>query len=230
MSKDLDQIIEKAQSEAQKDVIKQFFQKNAKIITISSIAIIIVIVSIITTTIIKSQRQVHYSKILHQAHKLQSLHDIKETKKLLEEIVNSSNAPSYIKSLAGFRYAGILIDENKNKEAFAIYLDIAKCRNCRDFSRELASLLAIKLWSADKKLQQDDKLKQLTKLAKNANYLNNHINEQLAIIERNRGNINKSYEIFQDIANDDKAIKSLKVRAQTYLTDLHQEINTKNAK
>lgn len=232
MSKDIDQIIEKAQSEAKKDVIKIFFKKNAKLIISTSAIIIVTIISIVTANIMKSKRQIHYSKLLHQAHISQGQHDLSKTKELLQEIVNSSKSPDYIKSLAGFRYAGIIIEENKHKEAFDIYLDLAQCRGCREFSRELATLLAIKLWVADINLQNNEKLEQLTNLAKKAKHLNNHMDEQFGVIERKRGNIKKSYEIFERIVNDDKVINSLKVRAQTYLTDLHQEIkaNKTNAK
>mgnify|MGYP000951454435 CR=1 FL=1 len=229
MSKELDHILEKAKSEAKRDAVREFFIKRSRFLIKIALIIIITVVSIVAIFIIKNNRQIHYSKILHQAHLAQESKDLQQEKKLLQEIINSKKAPSSILSLASFRYADLLLQDSKNKEAIDIFNKIAKCNSCEEFTQDLAKLLAIKTWILDDNLNQDKALtKKMHKFAAQAKYLKHHINEQMALYEKSLGNLQKSYEIFNKIANAQDATNSVKVRAQTHVSDLILKIDQKS--
>lgn len=226
MTKDIDQIIEKAKSEAQKDAVRDFFVKNRKKIIIASTAFTLIIISSIILFLIKSNQQKYYSEILHKSFIAQELADYKETKILLKKIIDARFAPRKIKSLAVLKYSSLILEDKKNNEAFDLYLSVADCNSCDHFIRELSQLYATKLWFMDEILQKDNQSfkKSIEIYAFRAKFLQNHLIEQLALIEKYEGNIQKSYDLFTKILNNENASSGVKVRAQTNLSELDSVI------
>tara|TARA_Y100000389_G_scaffold181507_2_gene197184 strand:- start:3636 stop:4313 length:678 start_codon:yes stop_codon:yes gene_type:complete len=224
MANDIDQIIADAKSQAKNDQILNFINNNLKFIITAIITILLLIAFIVSYNIYKSKKNTKYSSLIHQSFIYEQDYDYENAIKPLQEIINS-DARQSIKIIAKLRYAAILVEQKEDEKAFNIYHNIAKCTSCDIFIRELSQLLSIKLWINNSKIYQKEDFKALIEnYAKNAKYLYNNINEQLAIIEKNNKNWQKSYDIFYKIANDIEAYGDIKIRAQNYVNKLHQYI------
>ncbi len=229
MSKDIDHILEKARIDARKDVVKEFFVKNSKIIIRLSLVFLIVALAIVVNNAIKAKRQAEYSTILHQAHIAKEEFDLLKAKNLLKEIINSDDAPLLISTLANLRYAELILQENNFQQALDIFIKIANCQSCEDFAQDLAKLLAVKVWMMNDNMQKDDGLlSQMQEFAKKAKYLKDHIDEQMALYEKNQGNLQKSYEIFSKIVDRIDGYQAVKDRAQEQISELMTKIKIKD--
>jgi hypothetical protein len=224
MANDIDQIILQAKSQVQNDQILNFIKNNLKLIIATICSIIFLIIASISYNIYQKNKSLKFSKLLHQSYIYKQDFDIENAKKTLE-LINKSNAKQELKLIAKLKYAAILIDENSFSEAFEIYQNIARCTSCDIFVKELSQLLAIKLWINNQNLHDKNNFIELSyKYYRQAKYLYNNIAEQLAIIEKNNKNWQKSHDLFYKIANDIEAQSEIKQRAQNYLNHINQFI------
>lgn len=226
MTKDLDQIIESAKTEAQKDAFRDFFIKNSKKIIIFSSLVAFLTVIAVALFLIKSHQEKYYSEILHKSYVAQNLADYDEAKKLLKKIIDSKFSPKSISSLAVLRYCSLILEDGKNSEAFDLYLKMANCKSCDSFIQELSQLFAIKLWFMDEEIQKKNKsfINSIEIYAFRSKFLKNHINEQLALIEKSNGELQKSYDLFKQIVENSEKSSGINVRAQTALSELYPDI------
>ncbi len=224
MANDIDQIISQAKSQAQNDQILNFIKNNLKLIIATLCSIIFLIIASISYNIYQKNKSLKFSKLLHQSYIYKQDFDIENAKKTLE-LINKSNAKQELKLIAKLKYAAILIDENSFSKAFEIYQNIARCTSCDIFVKELSQLLAIKLWINNQNLHDKNNFIELSyKYYNQAKYLYNNIAEQLAIIEKNNKNWQKSHDLFYKIATDIEAPSEIKQRAQNYLNHINQFI------
>ena len=111
----------------------------------------------------------------------------------------------------------------------SIFIKIANCQSCEDFAQDLAKLLAVKVWMMNDNMQKDDGLlSQMQEFAKKAKYLKDHIDEQMALYEKNQGNLQKSYEIFSKIVDRIDGYQAVKDRAQEQISELMTKIKIKD--
>ncbi len=207
-------LINQARAAAQKDTIKRFFSKNSKTISTLLILIFIGAIGFFAYNSYKKSQAEKFSEILHQSLLDQQAGEFEKAKENLKKIYQSSMAPSGVKSLASLRYAGFLLEEGKKEEAIKVYQEVNDCRFCDAYVKDLAGLLVVKLWIADEsELKKEDLTLRIEKIENKASPLKFHIAEQRAILEMYKGNLEKSYQIFELIEKSSEVSPNLKTRA-----------------
>lgn len=162
----------------------------------------------------QKSNQNKYSAMLHESMIEQQMGDLQKAKSILKKIHESSSAPTGIKSMASIRYAAFLLEESNKSEALKIYLGLNKCSSCDDFIRDLAGLLAVRTLTTDEEqLSKPENIELIQKIENKATILKFHIAEQRALIELLKGNLEKSYQIFEMIAKSPEVKQGLKSRA-----------------
>jgi hypothetical protein len=215
MSDEINNLINQAKDQARKEVLKNFFYKNSKFISRSLIAALAIVLAVLAFNIVQNSRQAKYSEIFHQALIYQQLGDEVKTKAELQKIYDVKSAPSGVRSLASMRLAAIYFNEGNVKEANKIYAKISECRSCDKYISDLAGLLLVKNWMSDEnEVNKDDIIARVEKIENRNTVLKYYITEQRAFLEASKGNLEKSYQIFELISKSSEASQSLKEKAK----------------
>ncbi len=215
MSNEALELINKARSQARSDAIWNFVSKNLKIILRILFGLMVVAVIFIGYNIYQKSSKEKFSAMLHQSLVNQQIGEMEKAKKELKNIVESSSAPSGVKSIASLRYAAFLLEDGKKSEAEKIYAEVNNCRSCDEYVSDLAGLLLVKLWVLDgEEMQKSDLISRIIKIENKATVLKNNIAEERALLEFYKKNLAESYKIFEKIYQDQEASQAVKSRAQ----------------
>ncbi len=214
MSDEMKAILDQAKSQARFDLMKHFYQKNKKLLTRLALVVIAALVAFAAFKIYQNAQERKFSEILHRSFIEQQLGQIDKAKENLQKIYETKYAPSGIWSLASLRYAALMLEEGKKSQAAEVYVKINKCLSCDDYFRDAAGLLAVKTWmSEESEIKKEDLASRIKKIEDSSKTLRYHIAEQRALLEMQKNNLEKSYEIFGLIANSPESPQELKVRA-----------------
>ncbi len=218
MSNEVSEIINQAKSQAKKERISNFFKKNLKLIKAFAITSFFALIIFFALNAFHNSRQAKFSEILHQSLINQQIGDIEKAKENLRIIYNAKTAPSGVKSLASMRLAALLFDEGKKSEALEIYLKINECMYCDNYIKDLSGLLAVKSWMSDEdEVKKDDLIARIEKIESRNKMLKYYVLEQKAVLEMQRNNLEKSYQIFELISKNPESSQILKARAKESL-------------
>lgn len=217
-------LINKAKAQAKRDAVFGFIIKNSKVaIKITIVAISVAVVSV-GYSLYQKSKQEKYSEKLHRALVDQQIGETEKFRAALKEIAESKSAPGGVKSLASLRYGALLMQEGKQEEAVKIYLNVADCRSCEDYTRDLARLLVVKVWMADSaELAKEDLVSRIKKLEDASDILKFNIAEQRALLELSKGNREEAKKIFSEIEKGAEKHPSLKARAADGIKMSEQE-------
>jgi len=211
---DMMSLINQAKAQAKRDNLFKFFGKNSKAISMLATVVLVGAVGFFAFSYFQKSQQEKFSEILHQSLINQQLGDIAKAKENLKKIYDAKSAPSGVWSLASIRYAAFLLEEKNKTEAEIVYQEINHCKSCDDYVRELAGLLVVKTWiSDDNELAKEDLSSRIEKIENSSKVLRYYISEQRALLELQKNNLEKSYQIFNAIAKSPEAPKTLKARA-----------------
>lgn len=214
MSDEMINLINKAKAQAKRDALFSFLGKNSRIVLKVAVVVVVAGVVSIGVTTYKKAQEAKYSEMFHRALLDQQTGEIDKAKESLKKIINDSSAPSGIKSLASLRYAAFLLEENKKEEAAKIYLEVANCRSCEDFVRDLSRLLAVKVWMSDAaEMQKADLAARIKKIEDSASILKGQIAEQRAFLELKNDHFDEAKAIFISIEKSAEKQPNLKARA-----------------
>ena len=214
MSDEIVELINKAKAEVKRDAFLSFFRKNSRIALKVSLVVVTATIVWIGFATYKKANQEKFAEIFHRSLVDQQTGEIEKSKEKLKKIAEDKSAPSGIKSLASMRYAAFLLEENKKSEAVKIYLEVADCGSCEDYIRDLAKLLAVKVWMSDEsELQKADLNERIKKLEDSAKILKENIAEQRAFLAIQKNNLEEAYKIFVEIEKNSEKQSSLKLRA-----------------
>ncbi|MBU6140664.1 MAG: hypothetical protein KGP29_03785 [Proteobacteria bacterium] len=214
MSEEMIHMINRAQSQAKRDAFFSFLGKNSKVVV--KILFVLIAIGIITTgfTAYQKANQEKFSEILHLSLVDQQIGELEKSREGLKKIVESSSAPSGVKSLASLRYASLLLEENKKSEAAKIYLKIADCGSCDDYVRDLGRLLLVKVWMSDQEeLSKPDLSDRIKKIEESADVLKYNIAEQRAFLALQQDKREEAKKIFAEIEKGSEKQPTLKNRA-----------------
>ena len=211
---EINHLLHQVKSEARKDCVKQFFIKNAKVLGIAAAVAIVALIIFFVVDVYNKSQQEKFSEIFHQSLIDQQLGDLPKAKESLVKIYEAKSAPNGVKSLASLRYAAILLDENNKAEAVKVYQNIAACGGCDPYIKDLASLLAIKVWISDEnEIKKDDLIARIEKIEAKSKILRYYISEQKGLLQIEKNNLEKAYAIFEEISKNPETPKNLKTRA-----------------
>lgn len=218
------ELLNQARAQVRKENFKNFFYKNKKIIKALVVLGFLAAIIFLAWSAINNYRQEKFSEILHQSLIDQQIGDAPKAKENLKKIYEAKLAPSGVRSLASLRYASIIFDEGEKSQAAEIYAEINKCHSCDNYVRELAGLLAVKSWMADEnEVKKEDLNARIEKIENRAKLLKYYISEQRAILEMQKNNLEKSYQLFDLIAKSSESSSALKARANDYLKMLGEK-------
>ncbi len=207
-------LINQARAQAKRDGLFRFFGKNKKTILTVSIAALVATIGFLAFNSFQKSRQEKFSGILHQSLIDQQVGETEKAKENLKKIYDAKSAPSGVWSLASIRYAAFFLEEGNKSEAEIIYQKVHSCRSCDDYIRDLAGLLVVKTWMSDvnevKKEGLNSRIEAIENSSKTLRY---YISEQRALLELQKNNLEKSYQIFDAIAKNPEVSQSLKTRA-----------------
>lgn len=214
MSDEMLSLINQARAQAKNDGLKRFFSRNSRSLLLLIVIALVALVGFFAFDFIQKSRQEKFSEILHQSLINQQIGDIEKAKENLKEIYDAKTAPSGVRSLAAMRYAAFLLEDNQKEEAVKIYLEINECRSCDDYIQSLAGLLAVKVWMSDnEEIQKEDLSSRIEKVENSSKVLRYYIAEQRALLELQKNNLEKSYQIFESIEKSPDVAPTLKARA-----------------
>ncbi len=215
MSNEILNLINQARIDARNEGITRFLGKNKKLIFRLILVILVIGISFFCFRIYQKSNQEKFSTILHQSMIDQQVGNIEKAKENLQKIVESASAPSGVKSLASLRYAAFLLAEGKQTDAAELYLKVSNCSSCDDYIQNLAAFLAVKVWmSNESELQKNDLAERIEKIENKTSVLRYHIAEQRAFLEMQKGNLEKSYQIFEMISKNPESSQGLKTSAE----------------
>ncbi len=214
MSDEMIHMINRAKSQAKRDAFFSFLGKNSKVAVKVLFVLIAAGVTATGFSVYQKSNQEKFSEILHRSLVDQQIGDLDKSRQGLKEIVESSSAPSGVKSLASLRYASLLLEENKKSEAVKVYLKISDCGSCDDYVRDLAKLLAVKVWMSDaEELAKPDLADRIKKLEESADILKYNIAEQRAFLVLQQDKREEAKKIFAEIEKGAEKQPTLKNRA-----------------
>lgn len=218
MSDEAKQLIAEAKAQARRENLKNFFSKNYKEVKIAAISAVVILISYIAFSAFQSAQKLKYSSMLHQALIDEQMGNFSKSKETLKNIFESKTTPNQIKAISGLRYGASLLQEGKISKAAETYQEIAECSSCDEYLKNLAALLAVKTWMSDaEEMKLEDLSKRIQKLENSATILRTQISEQRAILELQKNNLEKSYQIFELISKSEESSLELKNRAQDYM-------------
>lgn len=207
-------IINQARADARGDNFKRFLNRHSKIITKAIVVVLLIAIGFFCYNAFQKSRAEKFSEKLHQSLLDQQAGELDKAKDALKKIYETKSAPNGVRSLASLRYAAFLLEEGKINDATKVYQEINDCKFCDDYVKDLAGLLLVKLWVADaSEAQKDDISARIEKIENRASILQGQIAEQRAVLEMHKGNLEKSYEIFESIEKSAEASKAVKMRA-----------------
>ncbi len=205
------QLINQAKSEARSESIRKFFAKNGKILSVIVLVAVVAAISCGVFNLYQNSQEAKFSEIFHQALIDQQLGDVAKARESLKTISESSSAPKGIKSLASLRYAALLLDENKKSEAAEVYQKISQCSGCDSYVKDLAGLLAVKVWLSDEsEVQKEDLKNRIEKIEADSKELRYQISEQKAFLFLQKNDLAKAYEVLDSIAKNPEVTVDIK--------------------
>lgn len=215
MSKDLENIIEQAKTEAEIASIINFIKNNSKVIIVTIASILLFSAGIIANSQINKNRKIEYSAKLHQAFIYFDEGQQNKAVDLLKEIYQSNKSPYSIKSLALLKHASFLVRLKEYKLAGDIYQSLNSCNKCDQYSQDLGGFLysALIVSKQDLVANKDELVAKIDKILKNAENYSYNIREQRAIFYLLNNNLEKSYQDYDYIAQSAEVPEYLKQRA-----------------
>ncbi len=208
-------IINQARADAKREGLKKVFQKHSK--TIAAF-VIVVVIGLIVWSILNFYQKLQeekFSAMLHQSILYQQSGEVSNAKLELEKIMQASSAPNNIKAFASLRYAAFLLSENKKQEAVEVYQKVGMCGSCDDYVKDFANLLLVKFWVADEQeFAKEDLSLRIEKIEEHSTVLKYYIAEQRALLELQKHNLEKSYQIYESIIKNSAESAALKSRAE----------------
>lgn len=215
MSKDLENIIEQAKSEAEIANIINFLKKHSKIIIGVIVGVLILSAVIITNSQINKNRKIEYSSKLHQAFVYLDGDQEGKAINLLKEIYQSKKSPYPIKSLALLKHAALLVKAGEDKLAADIYDSLNSCKKCDKYVQDLGGFLYSTLVISNKDLISDKEEveKKVSEILEDTKSYSYNIREQRAIFYLQNNDLEKSYQDYDMIAGSPEAPKYLRERA-----------------
>jgi hypothetical protein len=215
MSNELNEVINGAKSQARSEKIRKFFDENAKILKIFGVALGAFAVASLVFAIVYNSREAKFSAVLHQSLVYQQLNDIAKAEESLKQIYDAKLVPGGVRSLAMIRYAAFLLDKSDYEGAVKVYQELNQCRSCDQYVRELSGLLIAKIWSSNQtEIEKEDVAQKIEKIEGNSKILRFQIAEQRALLELQKNNFKKSYQIFEMIEKNSESSPELKIRAR----------------
>jgi hypothetical protein len=209
------ELINQAKSQARNEKIREFLNKNSRLLKRLATVLAVVAVVFAVFTLIQNSRQEKFSAILHQSLIDQQLGNLKSAKENLKTIYEAKSAPSGVHSLASLRYAAFVLEEGNKAEAAKIYEEVSKCFSCDSYIKDLAGLLAVRTWLIDEnELKKEGLAKRIEKIENSNKSLKYQVAEQRALLEMQRNNLEKSYSIFELIAKSPESSDASKARAK----------------
>ncbi len=214
MSDEIIELINKAKAQVRRDNLLSFLGKNSKVAFRVILIVAMAGIMWVGFSVYKKANKEKFVEIFHLSLVDQQTGELEKAKEKLKKIAEDNSAPSGIKSLASLRYAAFLLEENKKSEAVKIYLEVANCRSCEDYARDLAKLLAVKVWMSDEsELQKADLNERIKKLEDSAKILKGNIAEQRAFLEMKKNNLEEAHKIFVEIKKISEKQPNLQARA-----------------
>ena len=211
----MNELINTAKSQAKHEAILSFLGKNNKLALRVFLIVIAAGIMAIGYFVNKSANQKKYSEIFHRSLISQQVGETAKAREGLKKIVESSSAPSGVKSLASLRYSAYLLEDGKKSEAVAIYLEVGDCYSCDEYVRDLAKLLAVKVWMSDEAETKKADLDQHIKKLEDSSYiLKSYIAEQRAFLALENGKNEEAKKIFEEVAKNSEKNPTLKTRAE----------------
>jgi len=210
-----EKILREAKSQLQKDLVKKFYQENKKLIQFGLIALAVFLVITLVYNFHKNQGQKAASRILHESILSEQIQNVEDAKNKLKQIYDTKKSIKGIWSIASLRYAAVLSRQGDIDEALNVYENIGKCNNCDAFIRELAGLLRIKVIVADNERNKDKELLQeIKKYEAKAKILKYHFIYQRALLEKQNGNLDSSYNSFDLVKKSAEASEYLRTKSE----------------
>jgi hypothetical protein len=207
-------LINQARAQAKRDGLFRFFGRNKKIILTVSVVALVATIGFLAFNSFQKSRQEKFSEILHQSLIDQQVGETEKAKENLKKIYDAKSAPSGVWSLASIRYAAFLLEEGKKSEAEMVYQKVHSCKSCDDYIRDLAGLLVVKTWMSDTdEVKKEDLNSRIEAIENSSKILRYYVSEQRALLELQKNNLEKSYQIFDAIAKNPEASPALKARA-----------------
>ncbi len=207
-------LIDQAKSQARGDAVKNFISNNKKNVTTFTVVGTIALVIFLIFNFYQKSQERKFSKILHQSLIDQQIGDLAKAQESLKKIYETESAPGGVRSLAGLRYAGLLLNEGKSVEAIKVYQTINECGSCDSYAKDLAGLLLVKFWIMDaSENNKEDLGARIEKIENKSKILKYQIAEQRAWFEMQKNNLEKSRQIFESIAKNPEAPQVVKARA-----------------
>jgi hypothetical protein len=106
------------------------------------------------------------------------------------------------------------LEEGNKSEAEIVYQKVHSCKSCDDYIRDLAGLLVVKTWMSDvNEVKKDGLNSRIEAIENSSKILRYYVSEQRALLELQKNNLEKSYQIFDAIAKNPEASQALKTRA-----------------
>ena len=207
-------LINQARAQAKRDGLFRFFGKNKKTIATVSITALVATIGFFAFSSFQKSQQEKFSEILHQSLIDQQVGEAEKAKENLKKIYDAKSAPSGVWSLASIRYAAFLLEEGNKSEAEIVYQKVHSCKSCDDYIRDLAGLLVVKTWMSDvNEVKKDGLNSRIEAIENSSKILRYYVSEQRALLELQKNNLEKSYQIFDAIAKNPEASQALKTRA-----------------
>jgi hypothetical protein len=213
MSGEIKSLLASAKSQVRLEKIQKFLVKKNTIRF--ALAAGVLLVSWIIFAMVQNAREAKFSEILHQSLIDQQLGDLEKSKESLQKIHNVKSAPSGVWALASLRLAGFELMTSNTEKAAEIYAKVNSCFSCDSYLKDLAGLLMVKVWMVNpEELKKDDLSARILKVENSAKSLRYYVAEQRALLEMQKNNLEKAYEIFALIAKSPEAAQSLKTRCE----------------
>jgi hypothetical protein len=187
---EINQIIRQAKSEVRSENAQIFFAKNAKLFFSIGVLILVSGIGFFAFNLHQKSQEKKFSAFLQESIMEQQAGNINQAKINLKKIIDVTSSPKNIKALAMLRYAALLLDEDKQSEAITLFQEVNQCNRCDAYIKDLAGLLTVKVWLADKEeVKKDDLLSRIEKIEANSKELKYQISEQKAWLEFQNNNL-----------------------------------------
>lgn len=213
MSGEIKSLLAQAKSQVRFEKIKKFLVKKNTIRGVIAAASLLVLW--IVFVLVQNAREAKFSEILHQSLIEQQLGDLEKAKENLQKIYNVKSAPSGVWALASIRLGGFELMGSNEEKAAEVYGKVHSCFSCDSYLKDLAGLLMVKVWMMnEEEVKKDDLSARIQKVENSAKALRYYVAEQRALLEMQKNNLEKAYEIFGLIAKSPEAAQSLKARCE----------------
>lgn len=221
MSDQSNELFREVSASLKNDKIKEFFQKNSKLITISATILIILLAIYAFLVISQKNANKKYSKPIQNAITKQKVGAIQDSKKDLQEVFYDEKTPDRLKAIAGFRLAAIYLSEDDKqniKKIINIYEIINNCKKCDIYSKDLAGMLLVKFnITNNEEDSYEDLIAKIKKIENSSINYRYEIALDRAFYELENNHIEEAKKVFEFIVNSPEAKVDVKERANNGL-------------